>query len=241
MKIIGIGDIHGHDTWKRIVNDNPDADKFVFAGDYVDSYSVPHETQINNLLDILQFKKDNPDKVVLLIGNHDFQYTQYALGIYERYTGFNELAAGMLAAIFKLEKDLFQAAYLHDNILFTHAGVTSTWIKSTVLLMEEDHFDLGEVPVDEYINQVYKASPYFFTLPDGGDPYGNNIFQSPIWVRPMSFKRNAYKYDKLKQVVGHTGYNKIQIVKNRFAFIDTLPRQYLKIEYGEFIPVTLTL
>ena len=36
-KIVVIGDIHGRAIWRKIVDDNPDADRFIFLGDYFDS------------------------------------------------------------------------------------------------------------------------------------------------------------------------------------------------------------
>ena len=38
MKYILIGDIHGRTQWKKIVEKEKDADKFIFLGDYFDPY-----------------------------------------------------------------------------------------------------------------------------------------------------------------------------------------------------------
>ena len=84
MKIIVIGDIHGRDIWKEIVKQ--EYDKVIFLGDYLDSYDLPVDKQRQNLIDILEFKANNRDKVELLIGNHDFQYLP---GINETYSGYN--------------------------------------------------------------------------------------------------------------------------------------------------------
>jgi len=70
MKIIAIGDTHGDPLWKSIVNVEKDAGLFVFIGDYFDSFLYSLEQQINNFKDIIQFKKDNMNKVILLVGNH---------------------------------------------------------------------------------------------------------------------------------------------------------------------------
>lgn len=70
MKIRVIGDLHGRDWWKRKV-ETGDSDLNIFLGDYVDSYTVSDEQIINNLLDIIEFKKSYEDKVILLLGNHE--------------------------------------------------------------------------------------------------------------------------------------------------------------------------
>lgn len=73
MRILVIGDIHGHDSWKAIV-ENEKYDKVVFLGDYVDSFTLQPLTIVKNLREILKFKRENKDKVVLLWGNHDHSY-----------------------------------------------------------------------------------------------------------------------------------------------------------------------
>ena len=72
MKYILIGDIHGRTSWKQIVEKEKDADKFIFFGDYFDPYdwTLTLDDLVNNFNDIVKFKLDNPDKVILLIGNH---------------------------------------------------------------------------------------------------------------------------------------------------------------------------
>lgn len=59
----------------------------------------------------VQFKVDNPDKV--LLGNHDCAYCYDA----------------------ELIKEMFeQLKYFSEGILYTHAGVTNDWLKSMELL-----------------------------------------------------------------------------------------------------------
>lgn len=69
-KILILGDIHGRVIWKEIIEkENPD--KIIFLGDYVSTHSknITNEQQISNLKDILDYKKENSNKVVLLRGN----------------------------------------------------------------------------------------------------------------------------------------------------------------------------
>ena len=43
MEVILIGDIHGRTIWKQIVERHPDADHYVFFGDYFDPYEdIPY-------------------------------------------------------------------------------------------------------------------------------------------------------------------------------------------------------
>ena len=77
MKICILGDIHGRTIWKQIIEkENPD--KIIFLGDYVATHdNISAAEQINNLNEILSYKEDNSDKVILLRGNHDVQHLGY--------------------------------------------------------------------------------------------------------------------------------------------------------------------
>ena len=86
MRIVALGDTHGRVLWKEIVAKEKDADKIVFIGDYFDThYDISVDQQIQNFKEILEFKKNNMDQVVLLLGNHDFHYLNEAQ---EKYSGF---------------------------------------------------------------------------------------------------------------------------------------------------------
>ena len=92
MKICVIGDIHGRDVWKEFADikfllyAEPDAagyggfvpeyQKYVFVGDYVDSFTETNVIIKHNLLEIIRFKTLYPNHVVLLWGNHDVNYFQ---------------------------------------------------------------------------------------------------------------------------------------------------------------------
>ena len=70
MKTLVLSDIHGKTIWKDIIEkENPD--KVIFLGDYVSTHDdISSIQQIDNLEDILTYKEDNLDKVILLRGNH---------------------------------------------------------------------------------------------------------------------------------------------------------------------------
>lgn len=84
MKIIVIGDIHGHDTWQEIVNKEEDADKIIFVGDYFDRFGEgTSQEQFDNYLNIVRLKQEKD--VHILIGNHDLHY----ICVHNRCSGFN--------------------------------------------------------------------------------------------------------------------------------------------------------
>ena len=71
-----VGDLHTKiDILEKAISyfDNDSTiEKIIFLGDYVDDWNKPPEASYNLLTRLITFKKAYPDKVILLLGNHDF-------------------------------------------------------------------------------------------------------------------------------------------------------------------------
>jgi hypothetical protein len=157
-----------------------------------------------------------------LTGNHDIHYLPYFLNSREQYSGFQGSRAYEISHLIQANLSNLQMAFQYNDTLFTHAGVTNTWLKN-------NEFDKNENVV-EFINQLFIHRPIAFKFV-GFDPYGDSRESSPVWVRPRSLMSNAYKFDELRQVVGHTQYKKITIVKGQYYFTDAPESgEYLYIE-----------
>ena len=79
-----IGDIHGRDAWKRLVDESCIN---IFVGDYFDPYDNIHFMDLQfNFMEIIEYKKKHPENVVLLYGNHDYEYLP---GIFEKSNRFD--------------------------------------------------------------------------------------------------------------------------------------------------------
>lgn len=219
MIVRAIGDTHGRQDWKRIPI--KDCDKLIFIGDYFDSFDIPVEAQLANFLDILTFKRRFPYKVDLLWGNHDHHYSPYTT---QTYSGFNYNPAIRIHMEDALKKGMFYTAVEYDGVVYSHAGLSQTWMENN---------DLSSI--DE-INEYYRSRPTAFDFQYGDvernktlpDPYGNNKFQGPLWIRPSALIADA---NPAVQVVGHTQHDQITNVKNIW-FIDVLDskKQYLNVQ-----------
>ena len=216
-KILVIGDIHGHNSWKSICEKEKDADKVVFLGDYFDSFHIPSEDQKDNFLNILEFKHNHPN-CILLLGNHDYHY------IYNTsYSGYSYITKSLAQPLITkaIQDGDLNIIHIHDNIVFSHAGISEFWLNKVAQLT-----DIHDITFDKIKLSVLDWNGLY-----GCNPYGDTISNSPIWIRPKSLNDN--KVRDYVQVVGHTPSKKI-VSHNDIWICDTLPNEYLTIIDNEF-------
>ena len=120
--VLIVPDVHGRKFWLPALDYQGDV---IFLGDYTDPYpqeGFKEADAYQGLLKIIEFKQKNPDRVTLLIGNHEMHYYNNALASgrfsKEYYPKYHELLMG------EETKGLFQLCKQIDNYLFIHAGVT---------------------------------------------------------------------------------------------------------------------
>lgn len=244
MKLVAIGDIHGRDIWKQIVAQEQDADEFVFVGDYFDSFTVKGIDQINNFLDIIEFKKQSKVPVILLIGNHDHHYYP---GIDNSSTsGYQTLMAPSIKHVVGDNKQHLQAAYQSGEFVFTHAGLSSEWLDDNIIMWDVPNLamyvnDLFQYQPNKFAYRSFKYYDYENNRATLAFGYGDETFQSPLWIRPkslMDINRDTLR-KQIIQIVGHTPQDNIDIkgksTGGRYYFIDTLEygqNQYLVVKDG---------
>ncbi len=219
MKTILIGDIHGRDTWKGILEkESLNLSRVIFIGDYFDSFNIKGLDQIHNFNEIIRFKESTDLEVVMLIGNHDHHY----MNVGETYSGYQPQYQHDIYWVLNLNKKHLQMVYKMDNILCSHAGISSTWL--------DNKFHWNEETLVEDINDLYKYQPTKFNF-TGFDPYGDSPQSSPIWIRPKSLvrsNRDSILKKNYIQIVGHTEYKTINMQMseksygNKYFFIDAL-------------------
>lgn len=227
MRIVAIGDIHGSQLWKNVVNSEK-FDKVVFVGDYSDSFDIYVEDQINNLLDITKYASAYPASTEMLIGNHDYHYIP---SIRETYSGFNMFVAHDLGRLYSdlINSGILKVAYSYENFLFSHAGITKQWCKKVKISTR--------IPLESIVREVndlllYKPQKLGFSPGRLNDIYGDEPCQSPIWVRPNSLRMSML--EDVTYVCGHTQQHSIK-VEPGLVLIDTLgsSKEYIVIENGE--------
>lgn len=216
MKYIVLGDTHGRTVWKDIVAAE-DFDCLIFIGDYFDTHEdVSAEQQINNFLDIIEYKKTGGKEVVMLVGNHDYHY----MNVGENYSGFQYWAASQITEVLMNNINHLQMCKVIGGIIFSHAGITNTFLSSIGSPREN---------LETTLNDLFTYKPLAFKF-NGTNIYGDDKTQSCIWVRPRSLANDSID---MVQIIGHTTQGEVFVDGNLF-FIDTLGTsgEYLKIENG---------
>lgn len=225
-KIVVIGDIHCRDVWKQILVNEQTFDKVVFMGDYFDTFEeTPIKEWIDNFSNIMNLRYDYPGQIINLIGNHDYHYVE---GVYESYSGYRQKHRLSIENIIKFHKDNLQICHVHDNFLFSHAGVTKTWYKNQKRRFDDYALNL-DLTIEQQINTLFNIDkrPFGFTSGLNRDPYGDDVTQPPIWVRPESLVIDAL--DGYIHVVGHT-QTPVNITE-KVIYVDSLEyNQYLVLE-----------
>lgn len=233
-RIIAVGDTHSRAFWK-LIQEKEKWDKFIFIGDYFDSFDITPNEQIKNFQEIGSFYDEYPNKVVLLIGNHDHHYFPF---IGDTGTsGYQPAYCFQYGHLLAPRKDQMKMAHAEGEFLFSHAGVGETWLTRNGFA---DPIPVGTT-AEEIADHVWENKPlqFSFTPARMSDYYGDSVTQTPIWIRPQALQKDTGRIRALgiKQVVGHTGMPNINRpeVGSPEYFIDTMgtSKEYLIIEDGK--------
>ena len=212
MKILSIGDIHGRNKWKTIIQG--DEDLVIFVGDYCDAYEVEDHYIIQNLINIINYKKNNMDKVILLLGNHEcqylFNYTTHGC------SGFRSSMYEGLHQILNDNKNLFIVSYQIDNYIWSHAGISEHWYKK---FLQIAHPDL-EGNLSQKINDTFNSSKEWIICQVGESRGGlRGDWGGPLWADAAETMLSPMQ--NFIQIVGHTPQPYIKTIGN-YTYIDVL-------------------
>ncbi|MCC5921374.1 MAG: metallophosphoesterase [Cyclobacteriaceae bacterium] len=197
MKILSIGDLHGKTLWQSFV-DIKEFDHIIFMGDYVDDERIPDIQIIENLREIIAFKCAHPEKVSLLLGNHDMQYLDYPN---HRCSKFNHRIYESLVEIYNQNRSLFDFSFGVHPFLWTHAGISIAWwdlIKKNIVgqYVPQDTNDFND-----FFNILYKnphLKKYLFSV---GEKRGGNQAGGILWADIAETSTNYL--EGIHQICGH--------------------------------------
>lgn len=201
--IIIIPDIHGRDFWRWTVSHCKEEDSVIFLGDYLDPYEnewIYWSDAYQGLLDIIALKREHPEKVVLLLGNHDLHYLYPSL----RGSRYNEYQAEKIRKTFVDNMDCFQMAAECETAgrryLFTHAGVNKVWAEKHV-----DLFGPADQVTAETFNRLMLKEAFVEALGEVSTlRWGKDRAGSMVWADVEEFEWSGARIPNMIQVFGHT-------------------------------------
>lgn len=200
-----IPDIHGRTFWKEAIKGHENGN-IVFLGDYLDPYSFegisPAQATLN-LEEIIAFKKEHMNSVVLLLGNHDLGYLDrrvckcrhdYPGEAYNRKLLLDNLELFDLVHITSIRT---------HKVLFSHAGLSKNWIRVNGSLFGDGRFSpgvLNEMLHDKSTHpNLMQALAQVSFYRGGYDDCG-----SPVWADANELLETGDFFPGYLHVFGHT-------------------------------------
>lgn len=208
-----IPDVHGRHFWRKAVKGleapGHEEDGVVFLGDYVDPYPwegiLPGEA-VKELEDIIAFKKRNPDRVVLLLGNHDLGYLDSYICSCRR----DSIRAGRLKQLFEDNLDLFDMVHIDTysgkRVLFSHAGIGEGWIRRRQDIVCADGHPFHPERLNELLHGTRSERGLLFRALADASWYrgGTDPVSSPVWADVDEYRDGEPLLDGYYHVFGHT-------------------------------------
>lgn len=231
-KILILPDVHGRAFWKEATEKyEQECDEIIFLGDYVDPYldeGFTRKQAIRTLEEVIEYKLNNKDKTVLLLGNHCLHYL---IKSFPRSTRYDSSNAYKIKELYCQYKHLFKLA--HEEIindkkyLFTHAGLMNSWIERNKDMIGEPTVDSLNHLLDNPrgISALSEISNYRTWL---GEKSGSIVWSD---VREKININDSDEYNIIPdndsivdmydyQIFGHTQLSDKPIITDKWACLD---------------------
>lgn len=234
-RILVIPDVHGETFWREPVQKYINqVDRIIFLGDYLDPYrdkfgEYNAEAVFNNMMEIINLKLKNEEKVILLNGNHDYHYTsKRALELAcasrcdkQNWHSFNKL--------FNEYDNLFKLAHIEVfkgvTYLFSHAGLTAYWLNTVnakIWKLNDRDISVADQNIINMVNQLehdYEGQNMLAIIGRCRTIFGAKT-GSVLWadIEEHSFPEapKVYGLNNVFQVIGHSRLNREKADKIEF-------------------------
>ena len=248
-KILIIPDVHGRSFWKQAVEQYAnECDRIIFLGDEVDPYgdeNITRKEAINTLKNIIEFKVNNKDKTILLLGNHA---AHYFIKGFPKSTRFDSSNARKIRELYSSHISLFKLAYEETvnekKYLFTHAGLMNSWVNRNSDIISNTSVEQlnGLINTPRGISALGEMSKYRSWF---GEDSGSIIWSD---VREKIDLDDSLEYNIIPnadsivdgydyQIFGHTQQIEDPIITDKWACLDCR-KAFILDENGTLIQVT---
>jgi hypothetical protein len=215
--LIGIiPDIHQTTHFIKMIEQNINhVDKIVLLGDYVDHWyyqlwwNIPEHNPINIVNKIVSYKQKYPNKLELLLGNHCLSYLSKN-PISKKVSSHQHEHDEKIAQAYLNNIDYFKIAVKFEKWVISHAGFSKTWVSNQT----EKGFNKDKENIIDWCNRmILEHNFHYFDWTGSLSPNGDEITQTPTWIRPFSLIKDSYFEN---QIVGHSEAEFVPIfVKNK--------------------------
>ena len=219
-RILIIPDVHGRTFWRDAVvaaGEMP----VVFLGDYLDPYPdewISRQEAWDELQAIVALKKAQPERVTLLLGNHDLAYVNSAI----KGSRFDQRNARRNRAFFFENLALFDLTFSVEvpgrRYLLSHAGILPGWVSANEKLFGAGD-DIGD-RLNDLLHDDSRRFPFMMALSDVSFCRGGiNLYGSPVWADVSEHFSDRFEWDGVYQIFGHSRIPK-EIITPYWACLD---------------------
>ncbi len=217
--MIIIPDIHGRSFWKDAVAGREN-EKIIFLGDYTDPYSdegIDPWEGLYSLREVIEFKKQHADNVVLLLGNHDLSY----ISNYLPKCRHDEENHDEIKTLLMDNLSLFDIAHEERvgdrRVVFSHAGILADWL-------EENEIIFGKIERGDevkHLNRMFHEDHIYAALGDVSCYRGGGLATgSCVWADIEEFIDGLTELlPECFQVFGHSRVPE-PLITDHFACLD---------------------
>ena len=237
--ILVIPDVHGRMFWRAAVAQYPELPT-IFLGDYLDPYThyegiLPSEALVE-FEEILEFKRQNMNRVTLLLGNHDVHYFGAKLNSSRKDLMNHE----KIERIFNKNLSLFKLTKLvkegDTQYLFSHAGIIPEWMESHfegVILEDAEQVSSS---LNDKLNNVetFKAFVGSALMDSSVSRWGNARYPSVVWADVEDHQYQQRRLPNAYQIFGHTQQEYEPIITEHYANLDCR-KAFLLMEDGKIM------
>ena len=207
MKVCVIGDIHGTskfiDCYTNILHNDKDCEKIIVMGDHFDPYENISVEEMLEKYEIFNEACRKDKRIISLLGNHDlasYVIKRDRTNRTERNTKWHKEISKVLTR--NLPNSYL--AYTIEDFVFSHAGISKTWIEGTKRFNKDYPKKLFNNQKGWTVDELTELTSFY----DGDrSGYGEDKRQGCTWIRINALCNDAI--NDYNQVIGHTRLQKI--------------------------------
>jgi predicted phosphodiesterase len=239
-RILVVPDVHGETFWREHVQKYLEqVDRIIFLGDYLDPYrdkfeEYDAESVFNNMMEIVNLKLENKEKVILLKGNHDYHYSSKRALLLACASRCDIKNWHRYNKVFNDYEDFFNLAHLEEangiTYIFSHAGLTTYWINKVnakIWKLNDRDISIADQSIIDKINMMeYDLEGQNMLAIIGksrsikGEKSGSLLW-ADIYEHSIPDAPKAYGLNQVYQFFGHTRLEEDIVAFDNLALIDS--------------------